>query len=385
MNPSNTPDTRPAQAASVRRNAWTLGFVTAVVVLGGGFALWRCPQPAAKPKGVYTPEGFGGYVTTAPNPAKPTLSRSTTEAGLKQGLEQAAAQYNAGQFTLAEATARTVRSKVPASASPALRKAGVQAHLVQAYAAARRKDLKGARAEFAAVHKEAASLTGVIGKQDETKTAGSQPNGRPEIAIEEQAAYQHAVCTAALGDKVEAEAEYCRFMQQYPDSPLVAAAVKRIGRLHGGDIPKEAEAVWKQAMATAKAHEMVRQRALSMCGPECLAELLRRQGKKADVQALAREMKTSDQGTRLDALAKAAKQRGFAAQGLALTTRGLAKQKLPVVALISPGHYVLVESLATDAVRYWDPAANGAGKGAARTVSGVEWNRMWGGVTLALR
>ena len=69
------------------------------------------------------------------------------------------------------------------------------------------------------------------------------------------------------------------FMRSYARSALVHAAVKRIGRMHGGDVPKDAEGLWKQAMAVQKAADEADRRADALCGPECLAELMRRRGR----------------------------------------------------------------------------------------------------------
>src|SRR5207248_8661380 len=119
--------------------------------------------------------------------------------------------------------------------------------------------------------------------ESDRRSVGSTPNAQGPT-LEEDAAYQHAVLTAAIEGPAKGEAEYCAFMRSYPESPLVHAAVKRIGRLHGGDIPPPAEAVWKQAMRVAQARQKERDRLAALCGPECLAELLRRRsgGETAD-------------------------------------------------------------------------------------------------------
>src|SRR5260221_3603495 len=96
-------------------------------------------------------------------------------------------------------------------------------------------------------------------------------------------------------------------------------------------------------MQIQKTHEKARQREESLCGPKCLAELLRRAGKPADVHALANEMQTSEEGTSLQQWAKAAAKRGIPATGVALTVKGLQQQTFPLLALIQPGHFVLVD------------------------------------------
>jgi len=294
--------------------------------------------------------------------------------------------YSRGDYVATATAARTVIHAVAAEPKPSLpeRKAAVRARHLLAFAAARQKDLATARAQFAVLRTEAAKLPD-HGKPDSPAPIGEMP----PPTLEEDAAYQHAVCTAALGDKGGAEKEYIAFMHSYPDSPLVQAAIKRIARLHGGDIPKEAEGAWHQAMQVASAHERQRQRNASLCGPECLSELLRRQ--KADPtltpSTLANEMKTSENGTSLAALAESAKHHGFVqARGLALSQKGLAEQKLPLVALVDQGHFVIVDNITPHEVRVWDPDAEGVGKGAARTYPLSHWQRIWReGIALALQ
>jgi hypothetical protein len=257
--------------------------------------------------------------------------------------------------------------------------------------------------------------------------------GEAAPTLEEEGAFEEAVCTSALGDKRAAEAEFDDFMRHYPRSVLVHAAVKRIARYHGGDVPRDAEALWKQAMAVQRAADDARRRSEALCGPECLAELLRRTaaggraggmgvparriggmgvparriggvvaginsgavgpsaacpsgtgmpGGPADVQTLAAEMRTSRDGTTLAALRDTAARHGMKLEGVSLTARGLAKQRLPLIALIAPGHYVLVEAVTPAAVAVWDPDASGPGVAGRRSIPAAEWARSWTGAAL---
>jgi ABC-type bacteriocin/lantibiotic exporter with double-glycine peptidase domain len=96
-------------------------------------------------------------------------------------------------------------------------------------------------------------------------------------------------------------------------------------------------------------------------------------------------MQTDERGTSMKALAEAARQRGFEAKGLALTYRGLLRTlqaRSPprfLVALVQPGHFVLVERADAEEVRIWDPSAGGA-----RLYPRHEWTRLWNGIVLAL-
>ena len=293
-------------------------------------------------------------------------------------------QREGGVLLPVEAVAARVIRLAASHPTLARRKAAAQAGSLLAYSAARRHDLALARVRFDAARKQAAALP----------DRGKQPArmGADPATLEEDDAFQHAVCTAALGDKPAAEAEYVAFMRRYPESPLVQASAKRIARMHGGDLPPADESVWREAKQTTQRRQTSRQREASLCGPECLAELMRRRGGEAVtpdlvpdvVHRLAREMATGEHGTSLAALAAAADRHGFRARGLALTQKGLIAQRLPVIALVAPGHYVLVEAAAPGGVTLWDPDAHGTGRSGREIVPLAGWQHRWQGVTLAL-
>jgi len=135
----------------------------------------------------------------------------------------------------------------------------------------------------------------------------------------------------------------------------------------------------------AEAQEKAERRAQALCGPRCLAELLRRRGETVSVETLAKEMQTDEDGTSLQGLTQAARKRGYKGEGLALTQQGLARQSLPVVTLIAPGHYVLVEALSSTGVRVWDPNALAQGKEATQSYDLATWGKVWDGYAVALR
>jgi ABC-type bacteriocin/lantibiotic exporter with double-glycine peptidase domain len=159
--------------------------------------------------------------------------------------------------------------------------------------------------------------------------------------------------------------------------------------MHHGNIPKDAEAAWRKAMDTAQEREKERRKETAICGAECLKEMINRlgagnAGQAPDVQALAKEMKTTDEGSSMADLAATARRHGLKATGLALTQKGLEEQALPLVSLMSPGHYVIVEQVTKDKVSIWDPDGAGQGKGARRTLPLQEWKMMWRGVGMTL-
>jgi ABC-type bacteriocin/lantibiotic exporter with double-glycine peptidase domain len=111
---------------------------------------------------------------------------------------------------------------------------------------------------------------------------------------------------------------------------------------------------------------------------------------------LAVEMHTSGGGTALVALRDAAVRHGLRLEGVRLTTKGLAKQRLPLIALIAPGHYVLVEAVTPSpshplphgpigtpsSVSVWDPDAKGPGVAGRRGFTVAEWEKAWSGAAL---
>jgi ABC-type bacteriocin/lantibiotic exporter with double-glycine peptidase domain len=120
-------------------------------------------------------------------------------------------------------------------------------------------------------------------------------------------------------------------------------------------------------------------------------------------------MGTDGRGTSLKALAAAARRRGFTARGLRLTQAALfhaaADERWPalpgnspqphhptpspprspyLIALLRPGHYVLVEQVREEAVTVWDPDGRGLHQAGVKEYSWEAWGRAWNGVVLAL-
>ncbi|MCW3055743.1 MAG: apxIB [Chthonomonadales bacterium] len=337
--------------------------VVATVLAGGSIGVWGWTRAHSSETHLYTPAGFGGYVGADRKPQVETP------------LQKATVAYSNGKFADAEQIANDVIQQANGLPNNVeIGHQGLLARRILAYSSARQKRYGEAKTRFEALRQAAY----------ESPNHGALRVAVGEVAptLEEEGAFQEAVCTGAQGDTKAAEHEYDDFMRRYPQSILVHAAVKRIGRFHGGDIPKASEAIWKEAMAVQKAADEDVKRSEALCGPECLSELLRRQGRKSDVGALAAEMHTTGEGTNLIALQKTAKRHGLKLEGMALSEKGLSKQKLPLVALIQPGHYVLVEKVAPAQVSVWDPDAKGIGIGGRRTFSTADWAKAWGGVAL---
>jgi hypothetical protein len=323
-------------------------------------------------------------------------------------VEAAVEHYSAGKYPEAERAALGVVDGAGESGDGLEERA--RARWVLAFSAARRKDFPLARERFASLRKEAAAVPeakvsdeagdGEPTLEEEaayqhavlTLALASQPAGKGVQAfrssgVQGDAGSAGPAARREAGDpdssgtpgrgtapgvktkagvsggshpssfilhpsRADAEREFMAFLREYPESPLVHAAVRRIARMHGGDVPEEAERLWRRAMKIQRSREAERERERSMCGPEVLAEILAREVKSKKVKGksgsegvqedrahdpatspphhptaeeLAREMGTDARGTTLQALAETARRHGFAAKGLRLTFAGLLK------------------------------------------------------------
>ena len=352
---------------NARRPLGRASLAVLAVMLGGGGAaagVWGWMH-AKQPLKAYSSAGYGGIVgadNRAPDYSKVQL------------MSEAYANGNHGEATwLAEDLVRRAKG-APRDAKA--QHEGLLSLRVLAYDAARLKNFTLAKTRFESL-RLAAYETPDHGKQ-------RVPLGEVAPTLEEEGAFQKAVCTTAMGDKPAAEGEFNGFLTEYPQSILVHAAVKRVARFHEGNVPKPTEALWKTAMRTQKAIQDEQKRQQAMCGPEALAELLKRHGgKSATVAELAVEMKTNGDGTSLAEMQKAAKAHGLSTKAVALTQKGLAAQKTPLITLLNPGHFVLVEAVSAKDVTVWDPDAKGIGAGDRRVFGLKDWKGQWSGEALS--
>ncbi len=352
------------------------GILIVVAVLVG--ATWLISHK--QPKTVYDPNGYGGMRPAGSVSGKSSPTNSDPLAGAQKA-------YNSGNYKQAEAEAFKVVNETPKNASAQRLKQTAEAKEITAFASARTGKMSQARERFGDLKAFAKTLP----KVKEKPVPGEPPS--PEIV--ERAAYQHAVCTAALGDKEAAQNEYLKFMLDYPESPLLNGVVLRLRKLNDGHLPDIADKTFQKASKIAEARRLARAKEEAMCGPECLAEFLRRFGKTADPKTLARQMATDENGTSLAAFAKAAGQHGVPLKGVRLTWNGLKKQfptaeagkplakQQPVVAYVQPGHFVIIESIQADKVTIWDPNAQEDSPGTA-TFTSKDFQMRWPGIALVV-
>jgi hypothetical protein len=321
----------------------------------------RTPSPQARGL-VYSAEGFGGWT------GKQTSSPAPTDA-----LDSMRQAYRKGQWKQVVTLAQPLVTDAYRSSGETALRTSVLARRMEAYALAFQSQHREARERFTYMEQEAERLP-----EGGTLT---EILGHPEPTLADEGAFQRIVCLGAMGDKAGAETEYKQFLKARPLSLLVHAAVKRVRRFHEGNAPQEVETLWRKAMAEQKRRDKEIARSQSLCAPRCLAELLRRKGQSLTVETLAKELKTDENGTSVAALVSALKRRGFAAQGVKMTAQGLAQQARPFVALIAPGHFVIVEQAQGETVRFWNPKS---GTGTVQTVSAEEWRRAWDGIAVTL-
>ena len=169
-----------------RKHLITFAGVFAVLIIS--YTIWKTTSN----KPTFNKQGYGGYTSS--------INKNTDSTKQKDPLQPAFDAYNTGNYKKAETYAQQIVDTMSQSKYPTQRNTSVRARKVLAFSAARRKDLKLAQERFAVMKTEASKLPDK-GKQ-ETEI------GKMEPTLTEDAAYQHAVCTAALGDKKAAEAEY---------------------------------------------------------------------------------------------------------------------------------------------------------------------------------
>jgi hypothetical protein len=303
-------------------------------------------------------------------------NRAEAQPPADTGVAAAVSAYNSGNYRQAEANALAVIRSSRGLKDTSKRRIVANARYILAFSTARRGDRKLARERFAALRDDARLLP------DRGKTQAV--NNEMATTLEEEGAFQHAVLTVSIGDHVGGARELRRFMLDYPASALVHGAVLRLERMNHGNLTREDESAWRTAQRVGTALRMAEERRQSMCAPECLAELIRRRGGSADVETLARKMSTSTQGTTMAALVRVANQYGYRARGLALTKTGLRAQKLPVIALVSPGHFVVVDEARWSGLQVWDPTPPQYGRSRTRWYGWDRWERVSRGLTVAV-
>jgi tetratricopeptide (TPR) repeat protein len=220
----------------------------------------------------------------------------------------------------------------------------------------------------------------------------------PNDPLADDAQYQRGICFFAQGDYEGAEREFRELQKRLPSSYLSEKAedwiAKARARQGGGttkvtDAPGSATRPVEEALSDVtgagerKLEPLIYEETrpaprVGMCGPDALALLCNRLGEATTPEELARLASTDRTGTSLAGLAKAAKAKGLAAEGLQVNYEYLRKMPKPVLAWVGGNHYVVVTAASRDAVELNDPA-----KGRFALAVGP-FERIWDGYVLAV-
>ena len=277
--------------------------------------------------------------------------------------------YDSGKYKDAEAFAQQMIDANASASDPVMQKNVVEARNLLALSALGMKNFRLARDRFAVLRVEASK------RPDQ---------GDSEATLMEESAYRHAVCTDALRERKAAEAEYIQFMHDFPESSFRYGVLMRIQHLHHGHFSKAAENAWDEAKGVANSRMLEREKNSAKYAPECLAELLRRNGEGSDVYLIAGDMNTSDDVTSMQSLADCATAYGFTTRVLHVNEKDLANQPFPLISMVK-GRYVIVENVNILGVNTWDPRGKGIGHPANIHYSTKEWSKLWRGVALLIK
>jgi len=154
---------------------------------------------------------------------------------------------------------------------------------------------------------------------------------------------------------------------------IVAAAV--IGMAF---TPQPREAVGSPTGPAIRAEAPPDSHAQAMCGPECLARVLKHYGIEAAPRELARLAGTTAEGTTMLGLARAAETKGLQAKGMLLGWQELRDLPKPSIIWTPARHYLVLEDVEGEYATLFDPNT-----GRLRlTRQGLE--QIWQGHTLVL-
>lgn len=161
----------------MNKKIYTKAIIIMLTILIISYTIWK----TASNKPTFNKQGYGGYTSSN--------SKRADSPKQEDPLQPALEAYDSGNYKKAEAYAQKVVDNMSQSKDPKQMKTLVKAREVLAFSAARRKDLKLARERFAVMKTEASKLPDK-GKQE-------SEIGKVEPTLTEDAAYQHAGCTAA--------------------------------------------------------------------------------------------------------------------------------------------------------------------------------------------
>ncbi|HMS54112.1 MAG TPA: cysteine peptidase family C39 domain-containing protein [Fimbriimonadaceae bacterium] len=212
-----------------------------------------------------------------------------------------------------------------------------QARIRLAYKAAKEGDVRGAREAFL---KTASTYrgTGVMS---------------PEFGgVADGAAYQAAATFNLEGDADRAIVAFKNFMVEYPLSPLVYGAHKRLLKMDPSKSDEYDALLTKCAKEQSDKSETDR----VTCGPKCLIRLAEIKGKKPlPYDQLAQICRTDKAGTTMAGMREGLSALGFRAFGYRLNKRDLSKL-IPPALILQGEHYLVLTGRTPTGYLVFDPA-----------------------------
>lgn len=183
------------------------------------------------------------------------------------------------------------------------------------------------------------------------KYQGTGKMGADFGGIPDQGAYQAAATFMVEDNEEAARQAFKEFIKDYPLSPLVHGAWKRLGQMRGGQTTPEEDALLHQAVSKREAHIKFE---MSVCGPKCIEFLLPRLGlRPLTYKEIASDAGTNETGTTLAGMQRALDQYGVKASGYQLNRADLGKLKCPAIVLKQNHFLVALEALG-DAITIYD-------------------------------
>ena len=191
------------------------------------------------------------------------------------------------------------------------------------------------------------------------KVKGTGVMGADFGGINDQAAYQAAVCLVAEHKESEAKTAFRQFLKEYQMSPLVHAAHKRLERLNGMKSDPADDQLLQSAVT---AQEKVVRFEESVCGPKTVEYLLnqhliqptqqhpntqipqdRSTVSLPDYKQLARLCGTDDKGTSIEGIRDGLKKLGIQSYGLELNRQDFNRLQMPAILLEGDHYFALLE------------------------------------------
>ncbi len=168
----------------------------------------------------------------------------------------------------------------------------------------------------------------------------------------DQATYQAAVCLLAMGKRDEAKTELIRFISDYPDSPQVNGAHKRLLKLCNKQELAQVEAQIDHTNEVRTNKLLIEQ---AKCGPRAITYLAHLLSKNVPAEAdLIKVCGTSSTGTNMDGMVRGLKLCGLDGYGYALNRQDFGKMPTPAL-LLSQDHFFVVLGVGSDSARLYDP------------------------------